>query len=192
MTVDRLLSDVIQIDDLRGSGWRAQRDSRWDFEAHHQNLQWLIRIVGNRMLHARSNVGKIIGVHGMLVISVLQKPGPVHHKINLFLTIVSRVLTTAVGVERGFPEPSYAPEYTVLVRALAEDWFVVAGGGCQTRVGVLQVRNLPVQPCGVYFSLLCKYRQTGQQQQQERWQTQFRGSGGRVIHGRSWYTTQFA
>jgi hypothetical protein len=163
MAVDRLLFDVIQIDDLGGSGWRAQRDSRWDFEAHHQHSQWLIGIVGNRMLHARSNVGKIICAHGMLVISVLQKASPLHHEINLFLAIVQRVLTIAVGVKRGFPEPGYAPQFTVLVRALAEDRFVVAGCGCQTRVCVFQVRNVPVQPRGVYFSLLCKYLHSGQQ-----------------------------
>ena len=144
MAVDRLFFDVIEIDDLRRSGWRAQRDSHWNFEAHHQHSERLIGIVGNRMLHARGDVGKIICAHGMLLVPVLHKASSLHHEINLFLALVQRVLTIAVGVERDFAEAAYASQCMVLVRALAKDRFVVAGCRCQIRICLFQVRNLPV------------------------------------------------
>ena len=107
-TVSSLTSSRLTI--LGCAEWRAERDTWRDLEAHHQDPQWLIGIVGDRMLHARSHVGEIIRAQGMGVITVLQSACALQNEIDFFLTIVENVLAIAVGVKRNFAEARNASQ----------------------------------------------------------------------------------
>ncbi len=127
MTFDGFLFHIIQIDDSRMLSRGTGRDAGWNLEAHNQDLQELIGIVGNRMLDAPSQVHEIIRAQGMRFLAVLQSARALQNKINLFFPVVHNLLALALGVKRNYGKARNASQNSIVRVTRPEDWPVVAG-----------------------------------------------------------------
>ena len=89
------------------------------------------------------------------LILVVQYAGALDDEIDLFLAVVKYGLTIAMWIQRDFAEASYALEGPVLFVPLAENSPVAASWRGKTRLGLREVWNVAMQPCGVCLPLLC-------------------------------------
>src|ERR1700720_3717256 len=125
MTLYGFLFYVVEVDNpgllsglLRRS---AQRHSHRYLESHHQDPQWLARIIGKSMLHARSQVGEIICPQGMHALTVLQNAGALQNKVNFFLVIVENALAASMHINCSFAEAGNASQNSIVGVACAEN-----------------------------------------------------------------------
>ena len=123
------------------------------------------------MLHAWRQVREVMLVQRLNLILVVQHARPFDDEIDLFLAIVKYGLAIAMPIQQNFAEASYALEGSVLFVPLAENSPVVASWRGKTRLGLREVWNVAMQPCGVCLPLLRS--ESGCQQQQQQQQKEF-------------------
>src|SRR5437667_11876664 len=106
------------------------------------------------MLHARRQISEIIRSHRIRLGPIMQNAFTFQDKIDLFITIVEHGLATAMSIERNFREPGHASHESIVGVALSEDRFEMASCGCQVTTRLAHLRNVAMQPRGIYFPFL--------------------------------------
>jgi hypothetical protein len=104
---------------------------------------------------------------GLNLILVVQHARSIDNEIDLFLAVVKYGLAIAMPVQRDFAEASYALQGSVLFVPLAENSPVVTSWRGQTCLGLREVWNVAMQPCGVCLPLLRPEAVCQQQQEQK-------------------------
>jgi hypothetical protein len=97
-----------------------------DFEPHYDHPQRLIRIVRNRMLHSRRQIGEVMLAQPLNLIFVMQYPSALDHKIDLLLSVVGHSLAIPVSIQRNLAEASHGLEGSIVLITLAKHRPVVA------------------------------------------------------------------
>src|SRR6266852_8348514 len=114
MTLYGLLFYVVEVDNpglLSGLLRRGAHRHRYRYlESHYQDSQWLARIIGKGMLHARSQVREIIQAQGMRAITVVQNACTLQNKVNFFLALVENALTASMHINCSFAEAGNASQ----------------------------------------------------------------------------------
>src|SRR6266853_6362831 len=95
----------------------AQRHQVRYLESHHQDPQWLARIIGKAMLHARSQVCEIIRAQGKRAVTVVQNACALQNKVNFFVAIVENALAAPMGIQCSFAKAGNASQNSNVSRS---------------------------------------------------------------------------